>query len=317
MFHIVATGPDLIHAESLAVEMRAAFSSCFPSVHSEVRAFLLPVDKGFGMQLERKKAGEKMSGGSHWNSDTGADMVRFYLASLFPNVTRLLYLDNDVIVGCCLEEVWSTPMELMKTSKQGQGQGQDQGQGQAAVGIALDDLKWATTTQFQRHYNASRPEVYTAIRRDEGKDTSALTEDEFLKALPKYPNDGVLLINVQQYNARGVLQEAEAVAAANNRDGVYVVGLGTQQFTVLAMHDRWVELTPRSNLRRFPDMARGTHVRTYVRMPAAGLSPSHLISSHLPTCLPTSLLPCRLPDVVLLQRFPSFCGSPQAKKSVR
>lgn len=44
---------------------------------------------------------------------------------------------------------------------------------------------------------------------------------------------------------------------ANNKDGVYVVGLGTQQFTVLAMHDRWVELTPRANLRRFPDMARG------------------------------------------------------------
>ena len=36
-----------------------------------------------------------------------------------------------------------------------------------------------------------------------------------------------------------------------------MVGLGTQQFTVLALHDRWVELTPRANLRHFPDMARG------------------------------------------------------------
>ena len=37
-----------------------------------------------------------------------------------------------------------------------------------------------------------------------------------------------------------------------------MVGLGTQQFTVLALHDRWVELTPRANLRHFPDMARCT-----------------------------------------------------------
>ena len=37
-------------------------------------------------------------------------MVRFYLPSLFPKVKRLLYLDNDIIVTCCLEEVWSTKM---------------------------------------------------------------------------------------------------------------------------------------------------------------------------------------------------------------
>ena len=35
------------------------------------------------------------------------------------------------------------------------------------------------------------------------------------------------------------------------------LGLGTQQFTVLALHDQWVELTPRANLRHFPDLARG------------------------------------------------------------
>lgn len=33
-------------------------------------------------------------------------MVRFFLASLFPDVERLLYVDNDVVVACCLEEIW-------------------------------------------------------------------------------------------------------------------------------------------------------------------------------------------------------------------
>jgi lipopolysaccharide biosynthesis glycosyltransferase len=43
-------------------------------------------------------------------SSSGADMVRFFLPSLFPNVKKLLYLDNDVIVSCCVEEVWNTKM---------------------------------------------------------------------------------------------------------------------------------------------------------------------------------------------------------------
>jgi len=45
--------------------------------------------------------------------------------------------------------------------------------------------------------------------------------------------------------------------AQKNGEGEYVVNLGTQQFTVLALWDRWKELTPRANLRHFPDMARG------------------------------------------------------------
>ena len=99
----------------------------------------------------------------------------------------------------------------------------------------------ATTTQFQRHYNASYPTVYTSIRRDGGINTSPLSEEEFVKALPRYPNgtdhtliihisilvhvvyilsiDGVLLIDVVKYNSMGILKNAESLAAANNKDG--------------------------------------------------------------------------------------------------
>jgi hypothetical protein len=65
----------------------------------------------------------------------------------------------------------------------------------------------------------------------------------------------VCLYGAQRYNAQRILQTIDAIARANAK-GEYVVGLGTQQFTVLALHDRWVELTPRANLRHFPDMAR-------------------------------------------------------------
>jgi lipopolysaccharide biosynthesis glycosyltransferase len=225
IFHVVTTGVDLSYAEALASEMREHFTKCLPNValykHFEVQAFVLPKDRGFGAQLERKKT-VAMGGSSHWNSDSGADMVRFYLPEIFPHLDRILYIDNDVIISCCIEEVWSTPIPDGK-----------------AVGIALDDLKWATTTQFQRHYNASHPTVYNSIRRTNVTDGAKLSEDEFSKALPRYPNDGVLLFDVKKYNNYSILKNAEEVAMLNNKDGIYVVGLGTQQFTVLSMHDKW------------------------------------------------------------------------------
>ena len=49
-----------------------------------------------------------------------------------------------------------------------------------------------------------------------------VTHDEFSKKVPRYPNDGVLLIDVKKYNARNILSNVDAIAAANARD--YVVG---------------------------------------------------------------------------------------------
>ena len=53
--------------------------------------------------------------------------------------------------------------------------------------------------------------------------TIPVTPDEFLKAVPRYPNDGVLLIDVDKYNAHNILADIDALAAANGR-GEYAVG---------------------------------------------------------------------------------------------
>lgn len=243
VFHVVACGKDLVAATGLKHSIVASMEACLPTAKKEVVPFALPLDSGFALQLANSK---KIS---HWNSKIGADMVRFYLASLFPTADRLLYLDNDIIVGCCLEEIFDTDLGTDKV-----------------IGIALDDLKWATVTQFGYHYNASHPLVIRNMRRKKLESMTstslpvdlkeAVSNDEFYKALPRYPNDGVLLIDVKRFNERKILQSLEEIAFANAR-GEYVVNLGTQQFTVLTMWDRWVELTPRANLRHFPDMARG------------------------------------------------------------
>jgi lipopolysaccharide biosynthesis glycosyltransferase len=234
-FHVIACGSDLEEAKLLAKQIDTSIKNCFPSnISVEIVPFTLPRESGFYLQMINSKHK------SHWSSSTGADMARFYISSLFPSLDRILYVDNDVLITCCLEEIWVTHMASHQL-----------------VGVALDDLKWATVTQFQRQYNASHPLVAKNIRRESsGDDHKPVTQEEFWKALPRYPNDGVLLFDVQKYNAMKILDALNEIAMANGH-GDYVVGLGTQQFTVLGMHDRWVELTPRANLRHFPDMARG------------------------------------------------------------
>ena len=118
-----------------------------------------------------------------------------------------------------------------------------------AIGIALDDLKWATITQFKGHYNASHPLVIQNIREnrttvpnsnnnfdidskyssynDNNQKNIPITQEEFWKAVPKYPNDGVLLIDVQKYNKMNVLSTVDALAAANGK-GEYAVGTYVQ-----------------------------------------------------------------------------------------
>lgn len=266
VFHIVAVGKDRADSEQLRDLLASSLNNCLPHVAVELIAFFLPPESGFSAQLASSKKK------SHWNSQSGADMARFFLASLFPHVERLLYLDNDIIVSCCLEEVWDTDLGGGSSSTSSSNSNSQSGK---VVGIVLDDLKWATQTQFKYHYNASHPLVMKNMRRGKSQQEIAtafsahldafpadkeigdsLSKEDFSKCLPRYPNDGVLLIDVKRYNEYKVLESLEEIATANG-GGDWVVNLGTQQFTVLTLWDRWVELTPRANLRHFPDMARG------------------------------------------------------------
>ena len=57
--HVVTTGVDMTYSESLATELKDHLKSCLPVLalheHYEVKPFVLPKDRGFGAQLERKK----------------------------------------------------------------------------------------------------------------------------------------------------------------------------------------------------------------------------------------------------------------------
>ena len=432
---------DQADAKDIASRAEAALQNCLSRTRRHVLAWVLPQNSGFRAQMT---GGNSRKVAHHWTSPTGADMARFFLPSLFPDVPRLLYIDNDVIISCCLDEIFDTNLNTASYSKQNN----------AIVGLALDDLKWATATQYTRHYNSTHPLVIKNMRRrgfssafatveqiEREKDTymkiqalqssarttnnaaygkakasftstttdklsgpygqiqrkhvkvkknnkhqqhlsnqgqsqgqglgqgqrlgkikyhltdenigglgapgeerkgggigldvgvgaiedtrslktktiekmleltamkrartsiaveattdistststgtgtgkgskmrstgflrgqsrkldvadsildpNELSSEEFVKALPRYPNDGVMLFDVPAYNIANILHIVEEIAIANSKEGNYVVNLGTQQFTVLALWDRWAELSPRANLRHFPDMARG------------------------------------------------------------
>ena len=366
VLHALACGETEDEAGRLATKVDTALENCLGKNRREVLPFVLSEGSGFKEQMKTNKLTH------HWTSPAGADMARFFLPSMFPHAERILYLDNDIIISCCLEEIFDTNLG-------------DNG----VVGLTLDDLKWSTSTQFKRHYNSTHPLVLKNMRRagkkpiyvptedqrdkepmkpggkglhkkekreflkgvrgkgggkvglaatagatlaadahiteptlsspnsggssastqeqhsvkhfrkeftaaavgpneselektleekEKSGDASSIkqrrllgvleknlhpylnprevSEDEFVFHLPRYPNDGVILFDVQRYNIANVLGSLEEIAHANGR-GEYVVNLGTQQFTVLTLWDRWVELSPRANLRHFPDMARG------------------------------------------------------------
>lgn len=305
-FLVLACGPDEISASRLrkilysylenpVLETASCPKTGIPglgrdyAINATVRAFTLPTESGFAQQLRqhlhpkgdpshKKPSNKHQLQASHWNSPSGADMARFFLPDVFNDVLlsegarnsdRILYLDNDIIVSCCLEDIYFSEFR-----------------DQTVAGIALDDLKWATVTQFERHYNASHPLVISHIRTcQESKNCSnsdSLGKEEFLKAVPRYPNDGVILFVVSRYIKAGVLDQMNRIAAANVEN--FVVNLGTQQFTVLTMHNKWEELSPRVNLRHFPDMARGYLLWFYNHgvLHYAGVSKPFALCHHTP-----------------------------------
>jgi len=234
-FYVLACGKDDRTAIALRDEVESSFNFYFNGIVLHIEPFFLPIESGFYRQLAVSKKQKH-----HWNSPIGADMARFFLPSVFSNISKLLYLDNDIIVTCCIEEIYRSQLNDSDV-----------------IGIALDDLQWATVTQFQRHYNASHPLMLKYMRQDSALGFSPVSNEEFIKAVPKYPNDGVILFNVPIYNSLNILSEMNEIAYHNSLPHEHVVNMGTQQFTVLTLHNRWKELSTRSNLRHFPTMARG------------------------------------------------------------
>ena len=168
VLHAVACGETKEEADSLTTKIDAALENCLGNSRREVISFVLPENSGFKEQMKTNKLSH------HWTSPAGADMARFFLPSLSPRAERLLYLDNDIVIPCCLEEIFDTNLG-------------DNG----VVGLTLDDLKWSTSTQFQRHYNSTHPLVLKNMRRAGKKPIYVPSEDQRDKRSAKPVGKGI------------------------------------------------------------------------------------------------------------------------------
>jgi hypothetical protein len=132
------------------------------------------------------------------------------------------------------------------------------------TGIVLDFCDWTVKKQFKRHYNASHPLVIDSFFRSLDTENyryipnlnpepiydpipyprdykytihqnphpqpryvkpSTLTPEELVYLMPYYPNDGVLLIDIDKFNRWKILERANEIALRNAK-GEFVVNLG-------------------------------------------------------------------------------------------
>lgn len=96
--HVVACGIDMKEAEEIAKSADSALENCLSNTRRQVVPWTLPKDSGFRAQLSGQNSRFK-DRTHHWTSPAGADMARFFLPSLFPEVPRILYIDNDALIS--------------------------------------------------------------------------------------------------------------------------------------------------------------------------------------------------------------------------
>eukprot|EP01039_Chlorochromonas_danica_P007805 gene7805-8616_t len=172
---------------------------------------------------------------------------RFYLPMLFPAFDRLLYLDNDVVVNCDVEDFYSLPLRTSASAsalqaEDGRGVALPRGAqraGQAVIGFVFE--RHAHYRDYlQHHFNLSNPFVRRKIGSVEG--------DVFLNA-------GVFLLDCKLWRAQAVTMEAEKVLARHHDPllgPLFSTTAGDQGLFFLLLQGRMAFLPSRLNMRRLP-----------------------------------------------------------------
>ena len=148
--------------------------------------------------------------------DSPLNFARFYLAALLPAVQRVIYLDADIVVRADLRQLWITPLP--------------------------GGVPAAAVPRPEKHFRYSRyaskcDALYAARNRGAHLATASPTF-----------NAGVLLIDLREWRAANVTQEAEWWLEQHMRSPEGLWKLGSQPVLHLILHGRWAPLPERWNL---------------------------------------------------------------------
>jgi lipopolysaccharide biosynthesis glycosyltransferase len=187
--------------------------------------------------------------------------ARFYLPHLFPEVPKFIYLDNDLVVNCDLNELMLNPLLIQEfapprsskpTAKVAVMQNPRHSKNPfrttiqrialakydrtAIVGFVVEQHS-VYRAYIESHFNGTHPLVK--------KTKSMLPHDMFLNA-------GVFLVDANRWRNENITGLAEAMIIQNAREHLYSTSVGDQGIFYLLFQDKMAILPAQYNMRRLP-----------------------------------------------------------------
>eukprot|EP01041_Mallomonas_annulata_P000993 gene993-1948_t len=173
----------------------------------------------------------------HWFANT--ETVRLLIPDILQNISRFIYLDNDTILtkNRTIQFLWNYNMG-----------------NNASLGLVLnkeytDDTEHVLKTYF--HRNNTHLQKYFPINETAqliSKEKSYLLQKvEYLSILPKFPNNGVMLVNALKWRENKLTQKLKDLAIDNIKYK-YII-MGSQPYTLIGLFKYWIELPQSFNLR--------------------------------------------------------------------
>ena len=145
-----------------------------------------------------------------------ANYARFYVSSIFPSLTRFIYIDNDIIAVGSINELWA--VDLGKSN---------------VVGLVHEcGTRFYKHVVQHKHYNVLSP-VFTEVFKHTNYNC--------------YPNAGVMLVDQQRFNQLKLLERIEQLIKLNKVEFIY--RLGSQPLVTLTTWGRYLPLDDKWNAR--------------------------------------------------------------------
>jgi len=200
----------------------------------------------------------------HWFADT--ETVRLLIPDIFPKLKRYIYLDNDTILtkNKSIEQLWKFDL------------------GNHSVGLVLNkdyqiDVNHILNTYFRRDNIilqklfppssssfilsdstfSSKTMKHKPINKLSQSSSSVintknqlsykLSYEDYLNRTPKFPNNGVMLVDAVKWRENNITKQIFELADDNVKHRF--MAMGSQPYTLIALRNHWTELPQYANLR--------------------------------------------------------------------
>lgn len=234
----------LVLDNSSLTEQEKIYRGCFPSVKLQFKKWIRPptlpplLQKGF---------------------DADYIYCRVYLSHIFPDLTRYIYLDNDIVVNMDISQLYKTPLITgphPMTSRSWKRK------------FHMDHrLKTVKNENYNEKVNRHEERqvamgfVFDVNEKLQGYVTKGFNQRSslFMKAKSfiepaKFFNGGVALVDAKLWRQQDLTRKAEHIILQNENESLYNRRmLGDQGLFFLLMQDGIAELHPAYNMRRVPN----------------------------------------------------------------